>query len=593
MDSRSGRASVPQSERSDRPDSAARRPTALYDNSWTVVGGNGAPDGPELARAGVVEAIGRGLPVSAAVETGGDRFFGRLLQRMSGSFVQAVGLQAARLLAGSRPEAQKTDASPSAPPIEIEADAPVRPSRRFLTIDEHWRISCVTAEAAHWIGAPETTLVGLDAREAMSMPRAVIDAVSFSLTTGRSAAVQTPAPGRLGRWMDFHVEPLGGAVKLRFWDITEASLRQLREQADAGSTELALLDENGVVVSANEAWRAVFANRTVEGHAAGIGAPYLDLCRQVIVGFDEEPMSAGLKALIAGESTGFTRAYRIRTVGRLRWREVRITPMRIAGTTHLLAIHTDLTEVARVQAAWRSSEERVIRAQQEERQRIAFELHDSTGQHLIALGLGITRLRRLIRAPDARAVLEEMSFSVKEAVKEVRILSYLMRPTGVDEEGLEAAARGFVTGFGARTGLNVSFRAEGYVDRVGPAVRHAVFRVIQEALANVHRHAGARGVEVELSRRNGVLSVRIADDGQGIPALRSGKLAPSEIGVGVASMQERVAKLGGLFDITSDAAGAVVTASFPDEAASGPGSRSGAARGRLGETPDNDGAPGR
>jgi signal transduction histidine kinase len=549
----------------------------VQDSSWTAF--HGTVVRPRLAPAGAVDLMGA-LPVPAE-EARGDRLFGRLLHRMSGPFVHA-GQRAVRLLAGALLDESREEAAASTAPVEIEADAPVRPSRRFLRIDDQWQITSVTAEAAHWIGAPEGSLIGLDAREAMSLPRAVIDAVSFSLTTGRTAAVQTPAPGRLGRWMDFHVEPAGGGVKLRFWDITEASLRQLREQvdveagradlplADAGSTELALLNEAGVVVSANEAWRAVFANRMVQGHAAGIGAPYLELCRQVIVGFDEEPMIAGLKALASGESTGFTRAYRIRTAGRLRWREVRITPMRIAGTTQLLAIHTDLTEVARVQAAWRSSEERVMRAQQEERQRIAIELHDSTGQHLIALGLGITRLRRLIRAPDARAVLEEMSSSVKEAVKEVRVLSYLMRPTGVDEEGLEAAARGFVTGFGARTGLHVSFRAEGHVDRVSPAVRHAVFRIIQEALANVHRHAGAEGVEVELSRRNGVLSVRIADDGHGIPALRSGKLAPSEIGVGVAGMQERVAKLGGLFDITSDAAGAVVTASFPEEATSRP-----------------------
>lgn len=581
MESLSGRATAPQSERVDQSGPSARRRTPAQDSGWAVFNGTAAPSPARLAPIGAVHLMGGPLPVSAAEEAGGDRLLGRLLHRMSGPFVH-VGQRAVRLLAGARTDVLRADAPSTSPPVEIEADAPVRPSRRFLRIDQHWQITSVTAEAAHWIGAPEASLIGLDAREAMSLPRAVADAVSFSLTTGRTAAVQTPAPGRLGRWMDFHVEPAGGGVKLRFWDITEASLRQLREQADAetgradlpladaGSTELALLNEAGVVVSANEAWRAVFANRTVLGHAAGIGAPYLDLCRQVIVGFDEEPLIAGLKSLASGESTGFTRAYRIRTAGRLRWREVRITPMRIAGTTHLLAIHTDLTEVARVQAAWRSSEERVMRAQQEERQRIAIELHDSTGQHLIALGLGITRLRRLIRAPDARAVLEEMSSSVKEAVKEVRVLSYLMRPTGVEEEGLEAAARGFVTGFGARTGLHVSFRAEGHVDRVSPAVRHAVFRIIQEALANVHRHAGAEGVEVELSRRNGVLSVRIADDGHGIPALRSGKLAPSEIGVGVAGMQERVAKLGGLFDITSDAAGAVVTASFPEEATSRP-----------------------
>jgi signal transduction histidine kinase len=582
MESRNGSAAVPQTEQFDQSAPAAPFRAAMQESSWTVFSGDAVRGRPRLASAGPVALTETAAPVTAAAEAGGDRLFSRLLHKMSGSFAQAIGQQAARILTGARPEVREAEGPPNALPVEIEADAPVRPSRRFVRIDEQWRIESVTAEAAHWIGAPELALIGLDVREAMSLPRAVADAVSFSLTTGRSAAVQTPAPGRLGRWMDFHVEPLGGAVKLRFWDVTEASLRQLREQADAdagradlpladaGSTELALLDENGVIVSVNEAWRTVFANRTVQGHAAGVGAPYLDLCRQVIVGFDEEPLSAGLKALASGESPGFTRAYRIRTAGRLRWREVRITPMRIAGATQLLAIHTDLTEVARVQAAWRSSEERVIRAQQEERQRIAIELHDSTGQHLIALGLGITRLRRLIRAEDARAVLEEMSFSVKEAVKEVRVLSYLMRPTGVDEEGLEAAARGFVTGFGARTGLNVSFRAEGLVDRVGPAVRHAVFRIIQEALANVHRHAGAKGVEVELSRRSGVLSVRIADDGRGIPALRSGKLAPSEIGVGVASMQERVAKLGGLFDITSDAAGAVVTASFPDETGSRP-----------------------
>jgi signal transduction histidine kinase len=186
-------------------------------------------------------------------------------------------------------------------------------------------------------------------------------------------------------------------------------------------------------------------------------------------------------------------------------------------------------------------------------------------------------------------VLDDMSASVKEAVKEVRVLSYLMKPVAVEEDGLEAAARGFVTGFASRTGLNVSFRAEGRLQRLSPEIGHAAFRIIQEALANVYRHADAQGVEVELSCRSGLFTVRIADDGRGIPALRLGKLAPSDIGVGVASMKERVAKLGGWFDIASDDAGAVVTACFPCAAPSRTAELSGAPREGLRESPDRGG----
>jgi signal transduction histidine kinase len=528
-----------------------------------------------------------------------------VLQKWSSSLVEAFGQRLAGMAARARPAGQDALPQPVAPPFEIEADAPMRPSRRVVRIDEHWRILSVTADAAHWIGTPEDGLVGLDAREVMSMPRSVADAVGFSLTTGRSAAVQTPAARRPGRWMEFHVEPLRGAVKLRFWDVTEARLRQLRDQvdeeagrdglhlADVGSTELALLDEHGVVVSANETWRSAFANRTVSGHAAGVGARYLDVCRRVMADFDETSLATALQALASGASTGFTKAYRIRTAGGLRWREVRIAPMRIGGSPQLLAIHTDLTEVARAQEALRTSDERVLRAQQEERHRIAIELHDSTSQHLTALGLGITRLRRLVGGPGARDVLDDMAVSVKEAVKEVRVLSYLMKPVAVEEDGLEAAARGFVTGFASRTGLNVSFRAEGRLQRLSPEIGHAAFRIIQEALANVYRHADAQGVEVELSCRSGLFTLRIADDGRGIPALHTGKLAPSDIGVGVASMKERVAKLGGWFDITSDGAGAVVTACFPVSATSRVGEASGVPREPLRETPDRGGVRGR
>jgi signal transduction histidine kinase len=221
-------------------------------------------------------------------------------------------------------------------------------------------------------------------------------------------------------------------------------------------------------------------------------------------------------------------------------------------------------EVARVQADLRRTSEQLLSAQEDERERIAVELHDSTGQHLAALGLGVARLRRLVGARrGVGEVLDEMSEALQEAHREIRVLSYLLKPPSALEGGLGTTVRRFVKGFGNRTGLHTSFRAEGESGAMIAGAEHAALRVVQEALSNVYRHAEATGVEVELITRDGLLTIRVADDGRGIESVRNRDFDGIPLGVGIAGMRSRVEQFGGGLDIMCDCTGTVVTASIP------------------------------
>ncbi len=337
----------------------------------------------------------------------------------------------------------------------------------------------------------------------------------------------------------------------------------LEYSGDGDAVEMALLDARGVVVSVNAAWRETFAGLQADGAALGVGTPYEVVCRQIIPDLDAGVLHEAMRQLLAREVHTLTHAYVAVTPSGPCWRQIRITPLR-AGVADFIAVHEDLTEVARARAELRRTSQQLLSVQQEERERIAIELHDSTGQHLAALGMGVSRLRRLIgRRAKAQGILDDVAISLDEAVKEIRVMSYLMTPPSLHRDGLETTARAYVKGFGIRTGLNTVFRSEGPVDRANAMVQHAAFRVIQEALSNVHRHAHAKGVEVELASREGELTLRVADDGKGIAPLRRAHLEGIPPGVGIAGMRSRVEQLDGSLNIASDPAGTVVTARIP------------------------------
>ena len=173
--------------------------------------------------------------------------------------------------------------------------------------------------------------------------------------------------------------------------------------------------------------------------------------------------------------------------------------------------------------------------------------------------MGLARLRRLSPHPLNAELIHEMEISVKEAIKETRVLSYLMNPNGLARNGLIATAREFLEGFTRRSGLAVTLTAGGGVDAAPAPVQHAALRIIQEAVSNAYRHARARCASVELSCDDRLLVVTIADDGCGMTPAGG---EPS-LGVGIPGMHARAKQLSGQLEISSTARGTRVSAWLP------------------------------
>jgi signal transduction histidine kinase len=219
-----------------------------------------------------------------------------------------------------------------------------------------------------------------------------------------------------------------------------------------------------------------------------------------------------------------------------------------------------------------------LAAQDQERRRIARELHDTTGQNLIAAGMLLSRVGTET-SEAGQPPLQQLKEMMQNSVRELRTMSYLLHPPLLDEGGLELALPHYIEGFSKRSGLEVDFELCPGLNQLPSDVALAFFRVVQEALTNVARHSGSGSALIRLERkttkgrRNLVLMIR--DNGRGLPksAQRSALSGPGALpsgGVGLSSMQERLAQTGGSLEITSDAGGTTVMAMIPDSYWSSP-----------------------
>jgi two-component system sensor histidine kinase UhpB len=204
----------------------------------------------------------------------------------------------------------------------------------------------------------------------------------------------------------------------------------------------------------------------------------------------------------------------------------------------------------------------VIDAQEAERKRIARELHDETAQTLTSL---LVRLRILERAGDpaqVRACVAELRGLTLQALEEVRNMARELRPTTLDDLGLVAAAQSYTEHCAELLGFAVTFHAETFTQRLSPHVELVLYRVIQEALTNVARHANARHVEVQLTQEGTRAVATVRDDGVGFDV--EGVLASKERGLGLFGMQERMALVGGRLQLRSwRGGGTLVRAEVP------------------------------
>ncbi|EKU76723.1 MULTISPECIES: sensor histidine kinase [Sphingobium] len=205
----------------------------------------------------------------------------------------------------------------------------------------------------------------------------------------------------------------------------------------------------------------------------------------------------------------------------------------------------------------------MLQAEEEERKRIARELHDETAQQLALMQFNLMTLRNSDMSPQANDAYQAMEISLKAIQDQVRTLSYLLHPPELAEDGIEAALAHFTRGFARRSGLQVEFRCLSGPIKRDPDMEIAFYRVAQEALANVYKHADARHAVVRLRRTQTSFTLEIEDDGRGVPEHILNGQGRDIVGVGLSGMRERVAALAGQLEVRRTGAGTLVTATIP------------------------------
>jgi signal transduction histidine kinase len=208
---------------------------------------------------------------------------------------------------------------------------------------------------------------------------------------------------------------------------------------------------------------------------------------------------------------------------------------------------------------------RLLQLQDDERRRIARELHDSVGQMLVALTMNLSAVRldveRLSKTANALADSENL---VQEMSSEVRTISHLLHPPLLDEAGLLSALRWYVEGFVRRSRINVDLDLPDNFDRLPRESETAIFRVVQECLTNIHRHSGSPVAKIHLRQRDQEVLVEIEDKGKGIPSEKVEEMATAGApGVGIRGMRERLRQLGGSLDVNSNKGGTIIRVRLP------------------------------
>ena len=231
----------------------------------------------------------------------------------------------------------------------------------------------------------------------------------------------------------------------------------------------------------------------------------------------------------------------------------------------IIEINTDITDKKRSEESLRHLSGYLMRVQDEERRRIARELHDSTGQKLVALKMDLEELAKQSKA-DIQKPLSEAVKLADEASSELRTLAQLLHPPLLDEAGLVSAAQWIVEGFSTRSGIKVDLEISPQWSRLPQNVEMALFRIIQESLNNIRKHADAKNARIELKDDTDKVSLQISDDGKGMPeeVLASASEEKAPFGVGILGMKERLSQLGGTLQISSGKKGTTIKVEVPN-----------------------------
>lgn len=267
-------------------------------------------------------------------------------------------------------------------------------------------------------------------------------------------------------------------------------------------------------------------------------------------------------------------SYRIRhKTGEVVWVESTCRSMcNLAGETEaqIVAVTRNITVRKRVEQSLYELTGRFFKFQDEERRRMARELHDTSGQTLTALGINIAIARESADKLPARAqkALTESVDLIAQCSSEMRTISHLLHPPLLDELGLGAALRWYAEGYSERSGIHVTVDIPRTLGRLPQDIETALFRVVQESLTNIHRHSDSPYASIRVERTEGRIVLEVRDAGKGIPAGtfdRYGVDTVSTLGVGIGGMRERIRQFGGRLEIHPANPGTIVRAVLPLE----------------------------
>jgi PAS domain S-box-containing protein len=220
-------------------------------------------------------------------------------------------------------------------------------------------------------------------------------------------------------------------------------------------------------------------------------------------------------------------------------------------------------ELATANENLRDLSARLLQVQDDERRRLARELHDSVGQILAAIGMNIGVVRAQSDKLDtlgARAVADNVQL-VDQVSREIRTISHLLHPPLIEIAGLASALRWYVDGFAERSQIKVDLDIPADFGRLPDETELAVFRIVQECLTNIHRHSGSATATISIHQEDERLFVRVQDRGKGISKTeQSDVMTQGRSGVGFAGMRERLRQLGGTLEIESEENGTLVSA---------------------------------
>jgi signal transduction histidine kinase len=334
---------------------------------------------------------------------------------------------------------------------------------------------------------------------------------------------------------------------------------------DAVPSPVAVLDEAGSILLVNEPWRAFLKTLCIAMARDGVGTNYLKA--GILGAIDPRhilDLRIALKQLLRGAFDRFQRSVCLKAPDTERWYQLSAARVAIDGASRIVVTHTDISAVHDAQETIRDLSQRLLSAQDEERQRIALELHDSTAQQLTAIGLHMMALRRTSgQDPETQHTLDQVEQSVEEAQKEIRAFSYLLHPPCLDEDGLKTTLARFIDGFARRTGLRAIVRIDYEIDDFTLEAQRTILRIVQEALANVHRHACATEVRIKVETTQDALMLSIADNGRGMATCGGDASPVNRPGVGLAGMRARLRQLGGALEIASGPQGTTVSGVIP------------------------------